>query len=117
MFLRTLLLAGCVTTLSTNDWRDGMLMRPTYDVSSNFDATTAKQLKECDDVSFFSEGGSHYVSGWKGDRRLVYAHLTLSQSRQLQGIEEPRSFKHFYDYGRRADDSDDSDETSYGMRR
>lgn len=92
-----------------------MLMRPTYDVSSNFDATTAKQLKECDDVSFFSEGGSHYVTGWKGDRRVVYAHLSLSQSRQLQGIEDPDQFKSRYHY--RHQDSDDGEDSPYGMRR
>jgi hypothetical protein len=88
-----------------------MLMKETNCVSTKFDADVARQLSECDDVFFFIEGGSHYVSGFKGQTRMVYAHLSEAESRRLQGFPEPNPFDADYD------DVEEHDASPYGMRR
>ncbi|WP_327210363.1 hypothetical protein [Rhizobium leguminosarum] len=88
-----------------------MLIKETHYVSSSFDADVARRLEECDEVFFFTEGGSHYVSGFKGQTKMVYAHLSEAQSRRLQGFPEPNPFEARY-Y-----DGEEHDAPSYGIRR
>lgn len=93
-----------------------MLLKQTNTISTRYDSDAARRLAECDDVYFFTEGGSRYVSGFKGQTRMVYSHLSEAEFRRLQGIPDPSPYDDRWNDRYEHATQDDMDESEPSSR-
>ena len=60
-----------------------LLRKTTGPVAVRFDHNVARQLRDCDDVRTFTEGGQFYIMGFKDRRTVVYAHSNAEEYRRF----------------------------------